>query len=312
MCDCSSSCSCSSTDLPIGATGATGDQGLFGGFSAEWVFNTSTSTGPSSTQLRFNNTTYSSVTAIYVSDTGTGSLDMDAFLDSISNNSKFGYIRVFKKSDSTKFWMGQVTAVTDNGTDHTLTVTHIQSNSTFAASDAVVLTFSPAGVGGIIVLNNDTTAVGTANAAFTTLKSYTLAANQLNTNGDIVEITSLLDSSLTAGSVDEVKRVRVRVGGTVVHTKLPYFNLFRAELYMRLVIRLTRQSATTLFVDAFVTTTNELYQHSTGYSLFETGFSVSDLSTNTTLLEIQGQNIDATPVETITANQFLVTYQNKV
>lgn len=157
MCGCGEGCNPGNSSVlpigPTGATGATGDDGadgadgIFGGFSGEWVFNTSTSTGPASTQLRFNSSTYSSVFRIYVSDTGTGSIDFDAFLDSLSNSNEFGLIRIFKKNDSTKFWMGKVTAVTDNGTDHSIDVTYVASNGAFATSDPVVLTFSPAGAG---------------------------------------------------------------------------------------------------------------------------------------------------------------------
>lgn len=159
MCDCTGSCSCSSISLPIGPKGDTGltgpagtagtngTNGIYGGFSGDWLFDTSTSTGPGSTLLRFNNSTYASVFRIYVSDTSVGTIDFDAFLDSLSNGNEFGLIRIFKKSDSTKFWMGKITAVTDNGTDHTLDVTYISSNGTFVASDPVVLTFSPSGAG---------------------------------------------------------------------------------------------------------------------------------------------------------------------
>lgn len=156
MCECSGSCSCSSTSLPIGPTGATGltgpagangTNGIYGGFSGEFVFDTSTASGPGSTLLRFNNSTYLSVTRINVSDTGTGSVDYDAFLDSLSNSNEFGLIRIFKKTDSTKFWMGKITAVTDNGTDHSIDVTYITSNGAFVSTDPVILTFSPAGPG---------------------------------------------------------------------------------------------------------------------------------------------------------------------
>lgn len=130
-----------------GTNGIDGIQGIYGGFSGEFVFNTSTSTGPGATLLRFNNTTYSSVFRIYVSDTGVGSVNYDSFLDSFLNNSNYGYVRVYKKDDSTKFWMGIITGVTDNGTDHTLDVTYITSNGAFAAADSLVLTFSPTGPG---------------------------------------------------------------------------------------------------------------------------------------------------------------------
>ena len=144
------SCSCTnnSTVLPIGYSGndgTNGTDGIFGGFSGKWVFSTSTSAGPSSTQIRLNNATYSSVTNIYVSDTNFDSVSYDAFLDSLSNNNNFGLIRIYKEFDNTKFWLGQVTAVTDNGTDHTIAVTYISHSSSFSASDNLILSFTPSG-----------------------------------------------------------------------------------------------------------------------------------------------------------------------
>lgn len=298
-------CTTTSTVLPIGPTGATGAQGIFGGFSGEWLFSTSTAVTPAVTQLRLNNATPSSVTAIYISDTNANSIDYDSFLDSISNNSKYGYIRIFKKSDSTKFCCYQVTGVTDNGADHTLTVIHISSNSTFAASDPVVLTFSPAG-GGVIVLENDLVATGTANAAMTVLMDYTLTIDQLHTNGDIVEITAMIDTNATT----EVKGIDIRIGGTVAHTKLAVFPLQIGEKHMNLKCTISRQSATTLFLEFKATTTNNLYQETAGYAFFETGFSVSNLASNTTLIEVRGKNTSA-GTELITCSQLSVKYLNR-
>lgn len=308
MCNCSSSCSCiNTTVLPIGDTGDTGAQGLFGGFSGEWLFSTSTSTSPTSTFLRLNNATPSSVTAIYVSDTNADSIDYDSFLDSLSNNSKFGYIRIFKKSDSTKFCTYQVTAVTDNGTDHTLTVTYISSNSTFAANDPIVLTFSPAGNDGFVVLHNDTTQVTTANAAMAVLMSYTLPANTLATNGSALELTAVFDSNLSL----ETKAFDLRIGGTVCHSKSTTFRLSAGEISGVLKVVITRQSATTLFIEflqnnSFLTS----YATSNGKQFFETGFSVSDLSVNTTLIEFRGMNVSA-GAELARANQLMITHLKK-
>lgn len=306
-CNCSSTCT--STALPIGIQGETGAQGIFGGFSAEWIFNTTTTPTPSSTHLRFNSATYSSVTEIYVSDTGTGSLNMDLFLDSLSNSANFGYIKIFKKSDSTKFWTGKITSVTDNGADHTLIVTYILANSTFAASDAVVLTFSPAGPQGPDVLYNTTTAVSTSNAAKTILQTYTLPVNQLATNGDMLEITGLYSTNTTTGI--QLKSADVRIGGTVCHAKVLDFLMVSGIKYLRVAIKVTRQSATTLFIDVKTSVSNDLYQDVTGgVSFFETGFSVSDLANNTTLIELRGNNTLGTG-ETITAEQMVVTFSKK-
>lgn len=134
-------CDDNSTDIPVGLTGDTGAGGTFGGFCGEWKWSTSTSSGPASTEVRFNNATYASVTSIYVSDTNRDSVNYDAFLDSFSNAGYFGYIRIFKEYDSSKFWLGQITAVTDNGTDHSIDVTYILSNGAFAANDSLIICF---------------------------------------------------------------------------------------------------------------------------------------------------------------------------
>lgn len=141
-------CDESSTEIPAGIQGIqgnAGNDGIFGGFSGEWLFSTSTSTGPAATFLRFNNATYSAVTQIYVADLNISSIDYDLFLDSLSNGGSFGYVRIFKEFDSSKFWLGEITAVTDNGTDHTIAVTYILSNGAFAANDNLVLSFAPKG-----------------------------------------------------------------------------------------------------------------------------------------------------------------------
>lgn len=291
-----------------GDAGVAGTSGLFGGFSGDWLFSTSTSTGPAVTQLRFDNATPASVANIYVSDTNASSIDYDAFLDSLSNNSQFGLIRIFKKTDVTKFWMGRITAVTDNGADHTIAVTYITSNSTFVASDPVVLTFSPAGTTSITVLNNDFTATGTANAAMTALGNYTIPANQLKSNGDVLEVTAMLDTNL----VTQNKSVEMRLGGTTAHTKVTAFQMNGGEKAMTFKATITRQSATTVFVEYCVYSTSVLYYQSGGNMFYETGFSVSNLTSNTLLLEIRANNTSGGPTEIITIRQLLVKYLNKV
>ncbi len=306
-------CSCRCTGATSsrgskGDAGATGSQGEFGGFSGSWLFSTSTAVTPAATFLRLNNATPSSVTEIYVSDTNADSIDYDAFLDSFSNDSKYGYIRIFKEADNTKYCTYRVTAVTDNGADHTLTVTYISSNSTFAASDPLVLTFSPSGPSGTSVLYNTTTAVATTNGAMTVLQSYTLAINQLATDGDMVEITADFDTD----GVTQAKAIDLRIGGTVCHTKVTEFRQTMQQKASRFIVRITRQSTTTLFITFHHINSNTVYQTTgDGRLFFETGFSVSDLSANTTALQIRGHNIDGAPTETINCTQMVVMYYKK-
>lgn len=168
-------CDDNSTEIPAGNDGTQGPQGLFGGFCGEWKFSTSTASGPPSQYLRFNNATYTAVNSILVNDTNSDSINYDAFLDSFDNNGYFGYVRVFKESDQTKFWMGEVTAVTDNGTDHSIDVNYILHNGTFVADDAVVICFSPTGAPPNTNQQRLNTVFRQADTAYLTMTSSTLA-----------------------------------------------------------------------------------------------------------------------------------------
>lgn len=138
----SNGCNCPSTTLPIGSDGT---DAMYGGYSSDWKFDSSIAAGPASQYLRFNNATLSSVTILYISDTNQDLTSRQAFLDSFTNSSQFGKIRVFKEYDSNTFWEGTITANTDSGTYHTVTATYISSNGSFTAGDSIVVTFSPAG-----------------------------------------------------------------------------------------------------------------------------------------------------------------------
>lgn len=141
------SCDCCG-DNSYALTNTTGYDGIYGGYSSEWKFEASVAAGATAGYFRFNNATLASVTEIYVSDTNSVSVDVDKVLDSFSNSSVYGLIRVFKEYDPTIVWYGSITSVTDNGTYHTLVVTWVDSNGTFAAPDNCVITFTPRGTTG--------------------------------------------------------------------------------------------------------------------------------------------------------------------
>lgn len=125
----------------VGAAGTAGTQGVYGGFSSEWIFDDNTGSATGTGELRFNNVTLSSVTSIFINDTNADAADLEAFLDSFNNSGNFGTIRISKKSDSNVFWMGNVTVEVDSGTEHAITVTHVISNGTFTDADPVIVSF---------------------------------------------------------------------------------------------------------------------------------------------------------------------------
>jgi hypothetical protein len=319
MCSCRGGCSCTSnsTALPIGNTGPTGpagSQGPYGGFSSNWSFSTSTSSGTSSTQLRINNSVYSSSSIIYVSNTNFSSNDLTAFLLSLENNTEFGYIRLFKESDSNVFFYAKINSLVSYGSEVGLGITYIESNGTFANGSSVVLTFSPSGAGSSFTLYNNTTPVSTTNGAINSLMSFTLPANKMKTDGDVIEIDAVFNAS---GSFDG-KKLSFKIGGSNFITKIPAAALVLAggDKYVKVKIRLTRTSVTSLYITVEMIKTNPIYIISAGnmgYLFDETMFGVSDLSTNTLLIECFGQNTSwpSSYSETIAQNQLLVRYFNK-
>src|SRR5689334_12000418 len=82
---------------------AEGQQGLFGGYSGEWLKASGTSSSVAAGKLTFNNANIASATSILVNKTNIENQDLSNFLASFSNSSNFGLLRVFKEDDNSKF-----------------------------------------------------------------------------------------------------------------------------------------------------------------------------------------------------------------
>lgn len=193
MYNCTGGCSNCVLDLTgIGQKGDTGSIGGYGGYSSAWNFSTTTTSGTTSGQLRFNSATYASVTTIYVNKTNRNSTDLSNFLATLSNGTYYGKIRIFKESDSSKFWEGTITAVSSGATEYTLTVTYILANSTFAASDSVVLSFTPHGIGAKPILYSAFGGYTSSTSGSWVVPDpaceFTIPAGVLLTSGDYIEV----------------------------------------------------------------------------------------------------------------------------
>lgn len=194
-------CGCDSTiDLPY-LTGDAGENGVFGGFSAEWNFDTATTSGPSDSYLNFNSATSSAVTEIYVNYNNADAVDYSAFLSTLGDSSNFGLIRLFKEYDSSTFWLGRITAISDDTTYYTLTVEYILANNSFSADDNVVLSFAESGEDGadgtdgagsatvIDTLYDQPASSGTGAGAITAIL---VDADSLDTNNDCLEYRAVI------------------------------------------------------------------------------------------------------------------------
>lgn len=181
-----------------GADGADGSDGIFGGFSGAWLFNSTTSSGPATTTLRFNDTVLANVTKLYVHNNNSASTDFSAFLAATANtssgNNHYGLIRVFKETDSNTFFYGKVTASVVNGSTREITVTHIQSNGTFSNTNSVVVSFTPSGENATYdkeVLYTDNTPYTSNSGTYVTYMTRTIPADTLVNVGDVLNIKTV-------------------------------------------------------------------------------------------------------------------------
>lgn len=226
--------------------GEDGADGLFGGYSASWSFDTNTSTSPASTRLRFNNNTLNLVNEIYLADNNIGSVDHSAFITSMNPFGKYGFIKVFKATDSNVFWLGKITTITDNTTYFTLTVTHIFSNGSFTNNTPIVVSFTPIATTSVLLSN--TFSIGNINSlAYSTIGTYTLPAGTLVTNGNNIKLKAILRFvNITTASC----KYRIRINGNNISATLTDFDVTGPDTARAFIeIDFNRVSNTSGFVE---------------------------------------------------------------
>jgi hypothetical protein len=153
---------------------ASGEDGTIPGY--YYKFDTGTSDAdPGAGEIRFNNGTYASATAIYIDDADahgvTTSTDVLTWDD--SDSTIRGHLHIVDINDSSTYARFNITgASTDASGYNKLAVTHVASNNTFSAADELSVHFSRSGNAGTaasIAVNsvtaNTVSAGGSATAA---------------------------------------------------------------------------------------------------------------------------------------------------
>lgn len=131
-------------------SGDKGDAGPSGG-GLPWRWDTATADAdPGSGDIRANNATLASATELYISTTDSSSASQTAWLDSLDDSTSTikGVLQVTKTDAPSNFVLFNVTAVTTATGYRKLTVAHVTSGGSFAASDGVTLIFSRSGDAG--------------------------------------------------------------------------------------------------------------------------------------------------------------------
>ena len=128
-----------------GSTGATGARGPVGGWTIEYQFSTDVTAPPAAGYVELNNATVASVTHLFASDTDRHAESVQDTLDEMAAGD---YLRLFR-TDGTAGWATfEITAISDAGTYHDMTVTYLDDGGAFILDGTVGLAFAPVGVQG--------------------------------------------------------------------------------------------------------------------------------------------------------------------
>ena len=125
-----------------------------GGDSALFTYSTTTTDAdPGAGGFRMNNTTYSSVTELYIDDADANGTDVatwvQTFDDNQTNYSKRGRVRIQNAGTLTKYIVFDVTGTVTDATGYTkVTVAHVASSGTLSDSDKVFISFVANGIDG--------------------------------------------------------------------------------------------------------------------------------------------------------------------
>lgn len=138
------------TDWTIRAASPPGSAGRSAGYSYAWL-NATTASDPGAGNIKVNNATFASITAVYLSETDADGNGLAAEIATwvASTNTKKGRLKIYDPLTPSNFMTFDVTALTDNGAWDTLTVVPVSSGGAFTASLALRVAFSAAGDQGL-------------------------------------------------------------------------------------------------------------------------------------------------------------------
>lgn len=128
--------------------------GVFDGASSGFNLTYSTTTtdaDPGGGYLRFDNTTFGSITKAYIDNADKNGADITPWIDSFDDptSSPRGYLKVVKRSDQAAWMLFHVTGAVVDGTGYRkVNLTPITNSGTISNDDEIVVIFTPAGTAG--------------------------------------------------------------------------------------------------------------------------------------------------------------------
>jgi len=180
-----------------------------------------------------------------------------------------------------------------------------------ASGTGALVTIPGAASSGGIILYNSMSESSTGNAIMTLLKSFSVNANTLITNGDFLETVFILDTDNNADPL----LFEFLINGTVVQAKVPTFQ-FKETIEAKLLVNINRISDTTLFLEFIYTTSipsagTYRNQPSMSVNFFESPITVLSLIANPLVLSLNGSNPVPTNSCLARCQQMKVTYFKK-
>ena len=135
-----------------GSAGAQGSDGNFGGATFDYTFSTTTTdSDPGQGNLRFNNSTLSSASVMYIDDTDDGGNDIQAFLRTIDDSTSTvkGHVRVSNRLDAADFALFTISGTnTEASGYHKVNVSYVSGTTSFSNSEDIIVTFARTGTKG--------------------------------------------------------------------------------------------------------------------------------------------------------------------
>ena len=173
--------------------------------------NSTTMADPGAGNIRLNNASFSSVTAIAIDDqtAQTGNPDIAGWIATWDDSTSpvKGTLKITKENSPTDFAIYNVTALTDNTGWSQLTVTHVDSNGSFTDADSLFIEFYRTGDAGTTFTSSDITGQTEAVIGADDYLVYSDTGDSGNLKKDTVQgvletVTSL--TSVTAAATDEL------------------------------------------------------------------------------------------------------------
>jgi hypothetical protein len=144
-----------------------GNDGAVPGYT--FTFDNGTSDAdPGSGEIRFNNGTYASATAIYIDDNDSNGVDVSADLLTWDDSTSTirGYLHIVDTDDPTTYARFKISGASTDASGYVkLAVTHLASNNTFTAGDILSVHFTMTGLKGDTGSTGSTGATGASGVA---------------------------------------------------------------------------------------------------------------------------------------------------